>query len=76
MRSNAIAEALIAKKEATPDIAIRILLDGQEYVSESYNNTQKNKQAACLKMRAIVNQSAKSVSTSDFSTATNSRNLA
>ena len=48
MRSNAIAEALIAKQEATPDIEIRILLDGQEYVSESYNNTQKNKQAACL----------------------------
>ena len=48
MRSNAIAEALMAKQEATPDIEIRILLDGQEYVSESYNNTQKNKQAACL----------------------------
>jgi len=48
MRSNSIAEALIAKQQANPELEIRILLDGQEYISASYNNTQQRKQEECL----------------------------
>ena len=48
MRSYSIAQALIAKQQANPEIEIRILLDGQEYISSSYNSTQQRKQSECL----------------------------
>ena len=48
MRSHSIAQALIAKQQVNPDIEIRIILDGQEYISSSYNATQQRKQQACL----------------------------
>jgi len=48
LRSHSITQALIAKAQTHPDIRIRVLLDGQEYVSESFNNTQRSRQASCL----------------------------
>lgn len=40
MRSRPIAEALIAKKQQDPQIDIQVYLDGQEYISEEYNQIQ------------------------------------
>ena len=48
MRSYSIAQALIAKQQANPELEIRVLLDGQEYISASYNGTQQRKQETCL----------------------------
>ncbi|MCP4447049.1 MAG: hypothetical protein GY811_17130 [Myxococcales bacterium] len=48
MRLRPVAEALIAKKEANPDIDIRVYLDQQEYISFSGDDYQKQKQADCV----------------------------
>ena len=48
LRSRPISEALIAKRAADPRIAIRVLLDGQEYVSEWAHNNQQNELEECL----------------------------
>ncbi len=40
MRSRPIAEALIAKKQQNPTMDIQVYLDGQEYISEEYNQFQ------------------------------------
>jgi phosphatidylserine/phosphatidylglycerophosphate/cardiolipin synthase-like enzyme len=47
-RLRPIAEALIAKKQADPNIDIRIYLDQQEYISFSGNNFQNSKVDKCL----------------------------
>ncbi|HEX3047918.1 MAG TPA: phospholipase D-like domain-containing protein [Bacillota bacterium] len=40
LRSRPIAEALIAKKRQYPGMEIQVYLDGQEYISEEYNQIQ------------------------------------
>ena len=56
----------MAKQEATPDIEIRILLDGQEYVSESYNNTQRTSKSSLSQNAGDSESKRKVSSTSDF----------
>ena len=48
LRSRPVAEALMAKHVANPDLDIRIYLDGQEYISEWYQNEQENELEDCL----------------------------
>lgn len=48
MRLRAVAEALIAKKQADPNIDIRLYVDQQEYISFSGNNSQEQKRADCI----------------------------
>jgi phosphatidylserine/phosphatidylglycerophosphate/cardiolipin synthase-like enzyme len=48
LRSRPIAEALMAKAAADPDIDIRVYLDGQEYISLWYHNEQNVDFEACL----------------------------
>jgi phosphatidylserine/phosphatidylglycerophosphate/cardiolipin synthase-like enzyme len=48
MRSRIIAEALIAKAAADPEVQIRVYLDGQEYVSEWYYTSDLSEHEACL----------------------------
>ena len=48
LRSYPIAQALIAKRAASPDVDIRVYLDGQEFVSTTFDQTQNDKLDACL----------------------------
>ncbi len=48
LRSRPVAEALLAKWAAHPEMDIKILLDNQEYISEWYNDQQESDLAACL----------------------------
>ncbi len=48
LRSRPISEALIAAKEANPDLDIKVYLDGQEYISKSGNDYQVSKLDDCL----------------------------
>jgi phosphatidylserine/phosphatidylglycerophosphate/cardiolipin synthase-like enzyme len=48
MRSRPIAEALIAKKQASPDLEIKVYLDAQEYISKSGDDAQKRDLVTCL----------------------------
>lgn len=48
IRSRPIAEALMAKQLANPEVEIQVVLDGQEYVSDWAQNEQETSQAACL----------------------------
>ncbi len=48
MRSRAIAEALIAKQEANPEMEIRVYLDGQEFINISTHWRQTLKLNECL----------------------------
>ncbi|MBN2164658.1 MAG: hypothetical protein JW717_00105 [Marinilabiliaceae bacterium] len=48
LRSRPISEALIAKKAENPNIDIQVYLDGQEYITESYNDYQKAERDSCL----------------------------
>ena len=48
LRSRPVSEALIAKHQEDPRVQIRILLDGQEYVSEWAHNNQRRELRACL----------------------------
>jgi phosphatidylserine/phosphatidylglycerophosphate/cardiolipin synthase-like enzyme len=48
LRSRAVAEALLAKHEAHPELDIQVYLDGQEYIGEWYHQSQQKEQAACL----------------------------
>lgn len=45
LRSRPIAEALISKKQEYPGLDIRVYLDGQEYITEEYNEIQIAKRA-------------------------------
>ncbi len=47
-RSRPIAEALLTQKALYPNMDIRVYLDGQEYVSEGYNDIQLAKKEQCL----------------------------
>jgi phosphatidylserine/phosphatidylglycerophosphate/cardiolipin synthase-like enzyme len=48
LRLRAVAEALIAAKQARPGLDIRVYLDQQEYISSSGHNGQLGELAACL----------------------------
>jgi phosphatidylserine/phosphatidylglycerophosphate/cardiolipin synthase-like enzyme len=48
LRSRPVAEALIARHEADPDLDIRVYLDNQEYLSESTHESQQRELALCL----------------------------
>lgn len=48
LRSRPIAEALIARKEASPDLDVRVYLDGQEYISRSGHRSQLQGLESCL----------------------------
>jgi phosphatidylserine/phosphatidylglycerophosphate/cardiolipin synthase-like enzyme len=48
MRSRPVAEALIAKRQQDPNIEIRVLLDGQEYISAWYQGEQLDDRDDCL----------------------------
>lgn len=48
LRSRPVSEALLAKHEANPQVAIRVYLDGQEYISDWYADKQDAKLEECL----------------------------
>ncbi len=48
LRSRPVAEALIKKRSESPDLEIRVYLDGQEYISDSANTQQKTDRDACV----------------------------
>lgn len=48
LRSRPVAEALIAKRAARPDMDIRVYLDGQEYISSWYHNQQLTDLDSCV----------------------------
>ncbi|MEM1033712.1 MAG: phospholipase D-like domain-containing protein, partial [Myxococcota bacterium] len=48
LRSRPVAEALMAKRQAMPGLDIRIYLDGQEYISSWYHQTQLDRLDDCL----------------------------
>lgn len=48
LRSRPVAEALIAKHQASPDVDIRVYLDNQEYISKTAHNEQVAALDACL----------------------------
>ncbi len=48
LRSRPVAEALLAKWQAHPDMDIRVYLDDQEYISEWYHESQQRDLQDCL----------------------------
>lgn len=48
MRLRPVAEALIAKKQANPNMDIRVYLDQQEYISFTGSNSQIQKREDCV----------------------------
>lgn len=48
LRSRPIAEALLAKQAANPDIDIKVYLDGQEYVSDYVHRQEVAARSECL----------------------------
>jgi phosphatidylserine/phosphatidylglycerophosphate/cardiolipin synthase-like enzyme len=48
LRSRPLAEALMAKIAESPDLDVRVLLDGQEWISQSYDTSQKKALQNCL----------------------------
>jgi len=52
LRSRPVAEALMAKHAANPNLDIRVYLDGQEYISEWYQAEQDADLEDCLEAQA------------------------
>lgn len=48
LRSRPVAEALIAKKRATPALDVRVYLDSQEYISKTTHDMQVDDLETCL----------------------------
>lgn len=48
IRSRPVAEALIAKKQATPSIDIKVYLDNQEYIAKGTHDIQVDELEACI----------------------------
>ena len=48
LRSRVIAEAIVAKAEADPDVQIRVYLDGQEFTRESSYQEEVDEFESCL----------------------------
>ena len=59
LRSRPISEALMAKKAQSPDIDIRVYLDGQEYISSWYHGIQQGELDDCLAVATTVSQERK-----------------
>ncbi|MDF1564076.1 MAG: phospholipase D-like domain-containing protein [Deltaproteobacteria bacterium] len=58
LRSRPVSEALIAKRRADPGVEIRVMLDNQEYISESYHDTQVRELDDCLAAATTETQTA------------------
>ncbi len=56
MRLRPVAEALIAKKQANPNMDIRVYLDQQEYISFTGDNYQKQKREDCVAAATTANK--------------------
>ena len=56
MRLRPVAEALIAKKQANPNMDIRVYLDQQEYMSFSGDAAQKEKRDTCVASATTANK--------------------
>jgi phosphatidylserine/phosphatidylglycerophosphate/cardiolipin synthase-like enzyme len=48
LRSRSIAEALMAKIAASPEVDVKVYLDGQEYISDFANQDQESELQDCL----------------------------
>jgi phosphatidylserine/phosphatidylglycerophosphate/cardiolipin synthase-like enzyme len=48
LRSRPVAEALMAKQAADPDLDIKVYLDGQEYISDATHDIQVEELEECL----------------------------
>lgn len=48
LRSRPVANALLKKFEENPELDVRILLDGQEYIAESTHNIQERNVESCV----------------------------
>lgn len=48
LRSRPVAQALLAKVKASPNLDVKIYLDAQEYVSEFTHNKELDKRETCL----------------------------
>lgn len=48
LRSRPVSEALVAKKKASPDLDVRVYLDGQEYISAATHDMQVKELEQCL----------------------------
>lgn len=48
LRSRPIAEALMAKLASSPEVEVKVYLDGQEYISQYANQDQEAELAECL----------------------------
>ena len=48
LRSRLVSEALVQLAETKPHVDIRVLLDGQEWISAGYHGQQENELEACL----------------------------
>lgn len=48
LRSRPVSEALAAKRKASPEVDIQVLLDGQEYISRTSHNFQLQDLEKCL----------------------------
>lgn len=49
LRSRPVAEALIAKKQASPNLDIRVYLDGQEFISKTSHDGQVADLETCIR---------------------------
>jgi phosphatidylserine/phosphatidylglycerophosphate/cardiolipin synthase-like enzyme len=56
MRLRPVAEALIAKKQANPNMDIRVYVDQQEYISFTGNNNQISKREDCVANATTANK--------------------
>jgi phosphatidylserine/phosphatidylglycerophosphate/cardiolipin synthase-like enzyme len=59
LRSRPISEALIEKRAQNPDIEIKVYLDGQEYISDSYHAEQLADLDVCLAAATTESQTNK-----------------
>jgi phosphatidylserine/phosphatidylglycerophosphate/cardiolipin synthase-like enzyme len=66
LRSREVAEALIAKKQASPALDIRVYLDGQEYIAKGTHDIQLAKVQTCLAAAGAVESKKRSCLDNDF----------
>jgi len=66
LRSREVAEALIAKKHASPALDIRVYLDGQEYIAKGTHDIQIAKVQTCLAAAGDVPAKKRSCLDNDF----------
>lgn len=56
LRSRPVSEALMAKVQDAPEVEIKVLLDGQEYISSYYQGVQLRDLADCLSEASTATQ--------------------